>query len=91
MNGAERVLVIILSSALAIFLVLAIVAVVLVIKVLNYIKRIAAKAEQLADKAEAIGTIFKATAGPAAIGRLLTNIAETVFQKSKKASSKEDD
>ena len=52
MNEAEQILVIILSSALAIFLVLGIVAMVILIKVLKSIKRLSYKAEEVGDVIE---------------------------------------
>ncbi len=91
MNGAEQVLVIILSSVLAIFLLLAIAVAILVIKILNQIKRIADKAESIADKAEAVSTFFQKSAGPMAIGRLITNMAEAVFQKRDKGNKTKGD
>lgn len=91
MNGAERILVVILSSALGLFLILSIVAVVLVIKILNHIKKLAEKAEHIADQAGAVTDFFQKTAGPVAIGRFLTNIAEAAFQKrNKRKGSKEE-
>ncbi len=91
MNGAERILVVILSSALAVFLLLSIVAVILVIKILNHVKKAAEKAEHIADQAGAVTEFFQKAAGPVAIGRFLANIAEAAFQKrSKSKSSKEE-
>lgn len=84
MNGAERVLVVVLASALAVFLILAIAATILTINILNHIKRIADKAESIADKAEAVSILFQKSAGPLAIGRLITNMAEAVFHKGNK-------
>lgn len=82
----------ILSATLAVFLILAITVAVLVIKILNHIKRVAEKAEQIADKAETISEFFQKSAGPMAIGRFITNMAEAVFQKQGKANrSKGDD
>lgn len=93
MDGAEQILVIILASALAVFLVLAITATIITIQILNHIKRVAEKAENIADKAEAVTDFFQKSAGPMAIGRFLTNIADAVFQKrgnGKSKNSKED-
>ena len=59
MNSTEKILVIFLSTALAVLLVLSIVAVIKLIQVLNHIKRITAKAEDIADKAEAVGEFFQ--------------------------------
>ena len=74
MNTSEQILVIILSSMLAIFLIVSIVAGIKVVQILNDMKRIVQKAESIADKAEAVGEFFQASAGPAAIGKLLANI-----------------
>jgi hypothetical protein len=76
MNTDERILVIILSIVLAIFLTLAIIATVLVIQVLRKIKRISNKAEELADKAEAVGEFFQKTAGPATLFKAFTRIVK---------------
>ncbi len=92
MNGTERVLLIILSATLAIFLLLAIAAAVLVIKILKQIRVIVEKAENIADKAETLSSFFQKSAGPVAIGRFITNMAEAIFQKrGKRNSSKGED
>lgn len=80
---AERVLVVILSSALALFLLLAIVATVKIIQILNHLKSITEKAEHLADTAESVGEFFRYTAGPAAVAKFLSNITDTVFKHRK--------
>jgi type II secretory pathway pseudopilin PulG len=54
MNGAQEILVVILASTLAVFLVLAIAATVLFIRILRIIKRLAEKAEHLTDAAETV-------------------------------------
>ncbi len=87
MRGAEEILVIILSTTLAVFLTLGIMALIKVNQILDHLKRISEKAERLATTAENIGEFFKFSAGPAAIGKLLSNINEAVFKNrgSKKA------
>lgn len=84
MGNAEETLVIILSTALGVFLLLAIVATVKFIQILNHLKSISEKAEKLANTAESVGEFFKYTAGPAALGKLLSNISEVVFKQRKK-------
>jgi hypothetical protein len=74
MNTEERILVIFLSVALAIFLTLAIAVMVLTLQILNKVKRISDKAEDLADKAEAVGEFFQKTAGPATLAKSLTKM-----------------
>lgn len=89
MNSSEQILVIILSSALTVLLIVAIIAVVKIIQVLNTIKSITDRADILTKKAEVIGDFVQKTAGPIAIGRLITNIADNVFQsRSTKKPSK---
>jgi hypothetical protein len=84
MGNAEEILVVVLASALAVFLLLAIIATVKIIQILNHLKAISEKAERLASTAESVGEIFKYTAGPAAIGKFLANITETVLKHRKK-------
>ena len=88
MENAETILVVFLSSALAIFLILAIVLAVKFIQVVNTLKRIADKAESIAEKAESISDIFQKTAGPVAVGRFFTHIANTVFNRSERKNKK---
>ncbi len=84
MENAETILVIILASFLALFLILAIVATVKIIQIVDHLKRISEKAEAIADKAEDAASFFSKAAGPAMIGNLLANIADIVSKKSKK-------
>lgn len=79
-----EVLVIILSSLLAIFLLLAITLAILLIKVVRQIRRITEHAEQVVDKAEDIAEFFRNTTGPVAVIKLLSNIGEAVQRKSRK-------
>lgn len=88
MNTTEQALLIILSAALAVFLILSIIATIKIIQILNNLKRIVKKAEDLTDKAEAVGEFFKATAGPAALGKLVSNIFSTMQQKKGKGGGK---
>ena len=85
---AERVLVIILSSTLALFLILSIVIAALVIQILRHLKRITEKAESIADKAEAVSAFFERGVGPMAIGRLIANISDAVFKSNKSKTTK---
>lgn len=78
-----QILVIILSTTLAIFLVLAIVLIVKLIQVANAIKHITTKAEEIVDRAEEVSEMFQRTAAPLAVGRLLSNIADLLSRKGK--------
>lgn len=84
MENAETILVIILASFLALFLILAIYATVKIIQIVNHISAIAEKAEAIADKAETAASFFSKAAGPAMIGNLIANIADAVGKKAKK-------
>jgi hypothetical protein len=84
MENAAEILVVVLASFLALFLLLAIVASIKLIQLLNYFKRIAEKAEAIADKAETAASFFSKAAGPAVIGNLIANITEAVTKRNKK-------
>jgi cell division protein FtsL len=73
-STTEQMLLIILSATLAILLVLSIVAMVKAVQILNIVKRITQKAEQIADKAELATDFFSNTSATVAIGKLLSNI-----------------
>ncbi|MBP7767379.1 hypothetical protein KA068_02575 [Candidatus Saccharibacteria bacterium] len=85
MNTTEQILLIILSSTLAIFLILAIVAIVAVIKLVKQLQHITQKAESIADKAEMVSNFVGKTAGPVAVGKLLLGIVESVKSHTDKA------
>lgn len=89
MDTDLRILVIILSVFLALFLMLGIVATIFLIKVLAHIKRIMQKAELVADKVEHIGEFFERTAGPMALMKIVGNVAESIMHSRDKGSKKE--
>jgi hypothetical protein len=90
MNGYEQILVVVLATVLALSLILGIILLSLLIKIARTVKRITDKAEQLADKAEAVGEFFQHAAAPMAFGRALTTIADTFFHRKAKQKSKRD-
>lgn len=81
MDLATQILVIIVSSVLAIFLVAGIVVSVLTAKLLKELRLLIARAEQLADSAAQIGEIFKDTSGPLALVKLIRNIINSFHKK----------
>lgn len=85
MENAAETLVIILSIAFAVFLLVAIIATMKIIQILGHLKRISEAAEKLANSAGNVGEFFKYTAGPAAVGKLLANIVDTVLKHRKKS------
>lgn len=83
LSTAQQILVIILSSALAIFLVMAIVAAVYIIKLVKSLQHVAAKAEQVVDSVEAVGESLKRTAGSIGVLRFIRNVAHMVHKQEK--------
>lgn len=81
MNTSEDILVIFLSTALAVFLLVGIIAVVKIIQILNHVKSIIEKADRLAEKAEEVGEFFQKAAGPATVAKLIGNIVESFREK----------
>ncbi len=88
MNTAEQILVVYLSTALAVFLVIAIIAGVNAIKLLKTLQRIADKAESFASSAEAVGQVFKQTVGALSLSRFVKGI--TNFAHKQQEKGKED-
>lgn len=84
MTDSITILVAILSSFLAIFLLIGIIALIKLVQLLDHLKNISEKAEKIANSAEHVGDFFKYSAGPAAIAKLLANISESVFKHNKR-------
>lgn len=83
MDTAFKVLVIIVSAALSLFLLGAIIATIKIIQLIKSLKRISEKAEKIVDSAEAVGEFFHRSAGPVALGKFIANITETVMHHKK--------
>jgi hypothetical protein len=84
MNTTEQILLIILSSALAVFLVLAIVAIVYVIKLLRTLRLVTAKAEHVLESAEQATEVFRQASSSVSLFKLARNVAEMVGRHGKK-------
>jgi hypothetical protein len=84
MNTSEQVLVIILSTALALFLLLAIVVAVQVIRLLKTVNKLTSKAEHVIETAENVSEVFKNAAGPMALLRIVGNAVNVVTKVTKK-------
>jgi hypothetical protein len=82
MANAETILVIILSTTLAIFLVLGIIALVKINHILDHVNKITEKAEKLADQAEHVGDFLKNTTTSAAITKIVAS-AISGFKRTK--------
>ena len=89
MNGYEQFIAVALATTLAIFLILGITLLILAIKLVKTVKRLTDKAEHLADKAEAVGDFFHHAAGPIALGRMLTVVADNFFKKTRGSKRKD--
>jgi len=77
---AQQILVIILSSALAIFLILAIVSIIMVIQLIKKMQLVAQKAERIVDSVESVGDVLKKAAGPLGLFKLVRGFADMVGQ-----------
>ena len=76
METSQQILVIILSTALAVLLILAIVISVLAIRLLKAIGRITEKAEHIVESAEQVGEAFSNATGSLALFKVIRNIAQ---------------
>jgi biopolymer transport protein ExbB/TolQ len=76
-------LVYLLSFAMSIILLMTIVALFYAIKVLRSLRNISEKAEHIAGNVDAVSEVFKKTAGPVALGKLIANIVELARRKEK--------
>jgi uncharacterized metal-binding protein len=85
MNNAEQILVVTLATALAIFLILAIVIATQVIRLMKILQVIALKAQDFVDSAEAAADMIKNAAGQLSVLRFLHNIADMVMKHGKKS------
>lgn len=82
-------MVVYLSTALAVFLVIAIIAGVNAIKLLKTLQRIADKAESFATSAEAVGQAVKHTVGALSLSRFIKGITNFTH-KQEEDKGKED-
>lgn len=83
MNLTEQILLVILASFLALFLLLGIILLAKLIGLANKMQAVAEKAHDIADKVDDVSNMFKKTAGPMAVGKFFVNIAETVAKHKK--------
>lgn len=83
MQNAESILVIIVSSVLTLFLVVAIVLLFMVIKLVQQVKKVVDKAENAVESIEQAGELFKNTSGPMAVVKLIRNIMNRNKKKGK--------
>jgi hypothetical protein len=84
MEGAEQVLVVFLSGALALFLVLGIIVLVKIIQLIRMIKHLIDRAELLVDKAESVGEFLEKSVTTLTFGRLFTSMASKFTRKKRR-------
>lgn len=84
MDNAEQILVIFLSTALAIFLILAIVIAVQLIKLLKALQVMALKAQELVDSAEKTADLVKSAVGQLSLMRFVHSIFDMVQKRKTK-------
>lgn len=84
METASWVLLIVVSSALTLFLIVLVVALVYTIGILKQVKRITAQAESAVDSIEAAAAAVQRTASPLAVLKLVGNIVSQASKFNRK-------
>ena len=85
MDTAAEILVIIVSSVLAIFLLVLIIIAIYTVKILKQVRRITDRAENVAGSVEAAASAFERTASPLAMLKIISAIVKTASKaKSRK-------
>ena len=74
MDDAAQLLLIIVSSALTVFLVALVIALVFLIQLLRRVKRLSERADHVADSVEAAANAFQKTAAALAIFKFVSSI-----------------
>ncbi len=83
MTTTDEVLVIILVCLLSVFFTMCIVAVIILIKLLNSIRQVVAKADEVIDSVESAAEVFKNTQGKLAIFKLINNVIKMTYKGKK--------
>ena len=86
LTTVQQILLIILTTTLAIFLILSIAIAVMTFKLVRALRLIAEKAGKLVESAEAVGEVFKQAAGPLGVLRFVQGLMD-VMAKHKKNKS----
>jgi hypothetical protein len=84
MNDTAVITLIVVSAALTVFLVLLCVALGYLISILRQVKRITARAENVADTVESAAAAFERASSPLAVLKLLGKIVEQASEFKKK-------
>jgi len=83
LTTVQQILLIILTTALAVFLILAIVVAVMIIKLVKTLRMIADKAEKVVITAENVGEVFKQAATPLGVLRFVQGLVDVVAKHKK--------
>ncbi|HSD55959.1 MAG TPA: hypothetical protein VLA92_02285 [Candidatus Saccharimonadales bacterium] len=76
LSTVQQIILIILASSLAIFLILSVAIAVMVLRLVKTIRVIVEKAERIVESAEAVGDVFKRAAGPMSILRFIQGVMD---------------
>ncbi len=76
MDTAAEALLIIVSSVLAIFLTVSIIALIYIIKLVNQLRHVATKAENVADSVESAANSFERAATPLTVLKVIGSILD---------------
>lgn len=84
LSTVQQILVIILATTLAVFLVLAIAAAILIIRLLQSLRSIARTAERVVHSAESAAEMLKNAAGPIGIFKFVRSVADVIVEHKRK-------
>ena len=91
MDLSEHILVVLLSTALAVFLVVAIAVSIQVYKLVKAIQRITDKAEHVIQSAEHVSSAFANASGSMAVFKVIRNVVNLVNKEKAKAYKRSKD
>lgn len=83
MTTTDTTLLIILTSLLSLFFILCIILVAVSIKLLNGVRRVVTKAENVVESVEEAAEVFKNTQGKLAVIKVIRNIIKMAQRKAK--------
>lgn len=78
MHTAEEILVIIVSAALSLFLLAAIVVLVLIAKLVRTLRRVIEQAERVVETAGDAAEVLRNVSGPLAVFKIIRNVLKAV-------------
>ncbi len=83
LSTVQQIILIILASALALFLVLSVAIAVMIIRLLKTLRMIAGKAEKVVESAEAVGDVFRKAAAPAGVFHFIQGVVDMATKHKK--------